>query len=297
MPHQSALGTRVLRTRRACTGESHQLAKENLKALKGHPQAIPSAATIAQQELEAHLLLALRDVSQMRDQGLPFYPFGHIIPKPHSLELTLLPHAIGSLAFGLVPRDLDDEIEGVAGLRVAPTRRGLSLRLLNTDGRLTDANILLRGTTLKQWSQALEWANDQYVDKKKRFHVHEHALTIPERKFLRQYRRLRAHPILASLILRRLNLLRDATWIDAWQSDSTIKIEWQEGPQLLEVGHLLLDPAVGLLDEGVDLREHERIKRHADLYSLRLKVPTPPENSIYTESNYPECTLLMRRTD
>ncbi|WP_211768806.1 hypothetical protein [Kutzneria sp. CA-103260] len=267
--------------------------------MSGSQQAIPPAATAAQQELEAHVLLALRDIRQLRNHDLPFYPFRYVTPKSHSLELSLLPHHLGSFAFGMAPRSHDNEIAGVPGLRVTSSRRGITLRLLSRDGHPTDANVLLKDVTPTQWSKAMSWTNDEYVGTTQDFFVHEPALTATESQYLRQYERLRAHPMLASLVLRRLHLLSAAGWIDVWTADSAIKIEWFEGPQLREVARRLIDPDVGLVAEGVSLRRyhHELINSDLEPYSLDFRGPAPQTGGTVSGRGYPEGALIMRRTD
>ncbi|WP_414943845.1 hypothetical protein [Amycolatopsis sp. cmx-11-32] len=277
-----------------CTGEPYQLVKTGLS---GSRQAIPAAATAAQQELEAHILLALRDIRQLRNHDLPFYPFRYATPKRQSLELSVLPHTLGAFIFGLAPRSKDYEIAGVPGLRVTSSRRGVTLRLLGNDGHPTEANVLIKGVTPKQWSKAMSWANDEYLETTKDFFVHEPVLTTAESRFMSRYRRLRAHPMLASRVLRRLHLLSTAHWIDAWTADSTVKIEWSGGPQLREVARRLIDPDVGLLGEEVRLRQRKLLDSDRELYSLDFQGPAPQADDAGGDRSYPEVTLVMRRID
>jgi hypothetical protein len=99
-----------------------------------------------------------------------------------------------------------------------------------------------------------------------------------------QYRGLRAHPLLASRMLRRLHLLSAARWIDAWTADSAVKIEWAEGPELSQVARSLIDPVVGLLDDGVLLRQRDRVDSNQEIYY-----------SIDFQSS--EASLILRRLD
>lgn len=84
MPHTSAANTRALRARRACTGEPDQIASSNMKGSGDDgQQVIPAAATAAQQELDAHVLLALHEMGKF---FTAIGPSTHFAISPRSLN-------------------------------------------------------------------------------------------------------------------------------------------------------------------------------------------------------------------
>lgn len=268
MPHTN----RLSRLRMTYTGEPYRLALHNINTVIGS-SPIPEAANYAQRELEACVLLALREARQYCDQSKPGYPFSYVAPKPNTLEVKLQDHALHSLAYSLAPVRASQQILGVPGLRATYDSRGVTLHLLNEHGRLTPGSILLKGVTKDQWTEAMIWTREQSTDSRaaQRFLAHEPTLTVVERRALRRGR-TPVNPRLASLLLRRLNILRSACWIDTWTSSSVVKIEWCDGPPLDETARLLARADLGILESGISLREYDQLISQHEIHSLNFEV-------------------------
>ncbi|MFE0022957.1 hypothetical protein [Amycolatopsis sp. NPDC059021] len=264
---------RSTRLRMRYTGEVYRMALDGVRKLGNGDRLIPAPTSVAQQELEALVLLGLRDARRARNVQLPFYPFDHIIPKLDSLELLPVPHMLGPLAFALAPRPYDDPTSGfggIPGLRVSPGDSGMVVSLLDQNGPVPGARVLLRKVTPKQWSSALAWADDQYGSPSTSL-VHDSSLSQAEGNFLRHYGLVRVRPALASLMLRRLHVLSDAQWIDVWTADGSYKIEWADGPALAQVALQLIEPQAGLLGTDAVLRDHDRIRAGHEPYALDFR--------------------------
>jgi hypothetical protein len=121
---------------------------------------LPHAATPAQQELEACVLAAAsRAVNHLllrppADLSRPARIFRMVRSLPDDLVIHLEPLALAPLLAELLPKTVNDDIQGVPGLRVKPHRRHLELHLIDTD---TTAMVLLATTSHRQWTAALAY--------------------------------------------------------------------------------------------------------------------------------------------
>jgi hypothetical protein len=79
-------------------------------------------------------------------------------------------------------------------------------------------------------------------------------------------------------------VLHAARWINAWTADSEVKIQWADGPELSQVARVLIDRLVGLVDDGVLLRQRHRVDSNQEIYY-----------SLDFQSS--EASLILRRLD
>jgi hypothetical protein len=266
MPHATSAISRAITARVHFTGEPRRLARHHIGRLNPAPSMndvrlkvlLPEASAPAQQDLEARLLMAASGACRSLYGRHPFtYPFRYICPKTDGLDVVPLPQALAEFAFEFLPRQYDDgEIGGVPGLRAFASRRGIILRTLGPSGRLTGAQVLLKGVSRRSWREAVATANAQPLDGPATMSfAHERDLTHAEHQFMRRYQVVNGPIALASAMLRRLHILRSACWIHVWTADRAFKVEWCHGPDLRETSRLLIRPPAGIRDPQTTLQE------------------------------------------
>lgn len=256
---------RLLRHRRVATGESHQEAVSALQRTvaglspanweKGagwlvpparetveyldvlREAALPAATHFAQAELEAGILEAASDsinhlhnrptASLLRQARV----IAAVSPLPEKLMLHVVPHALGPLITELIPTRFDDapgtdEVHGVPGLRYAIGRRHVRLYLVDHP-KTTRVDLL--NVTRTQWKAALAYRAAFRRDPVGACLAarHPHSLAPEENMHLAHYRRVYGPAELASAVLRRIGLFREALWLKVWpDGPDHLHVEW-----------------------------------------------------------------------
>jgi hypothetical protein len=231
--------------------------------LRGRPRAVPAdlcrlllpdAATHAQRELEAGLLLAVSQAAgplALRppvDVSRPAHALWSVEPEQaprHTITLHVHDHALGPLLLGLLPRLARDRVEGLPGLRYRHHARCAELWLVGTDARA-----VLAGVSRRSWDAAVTLAEDLLAQRGVRprwlWQRRPDRLSAEECAQIDEHGRVPGPVRLGSAMLRRGALFRSAAWVTAWASDDTWLVEWPGGPSLPEAVTALLHPIVGL---------------------------------------------------
>lgn len=294
MPRTTSVITRAVTLRKTYTGEPLRVARSNINelntALTTRHRPVPAAITPEQRDLEASVLLAVGEASRQLSGGasrepsgprVSTYPFRYLTPMPDHLEVVPLAHALGPLAFGLVPRRNGPEIEGIPGLRAVPGRRGVTLILLDVSGHPIGARVLLKGVRREAWADAVAWADDQYLARQaRRSFAHEPTLTSAEHRFILDHARFAAHPMLASAMLRRLHILSSACWVHVWTAHSDLKIEWCHGPWPRDIALLLADSHAGILGPEITMRRADQLDNDREFYAVTFQGPPLPDHCV-----------------
>ncbi|HEX7301323.1 hypothetical protein [Lentzea sp.] len=218
---------RLADLRRAYTGENLSQAVPAVRA----GDLLPGAATEAQRQLEAKVLVAACTAASV----LQLMPPASIVRPTHvvrtaepgeTLRLHLHERALGPLLFELLPRTEGGFGTGVAGLRHQQHRRSAEL----TTG---DAAIVLAGVDEKAWDLGMRyvrWMHEfrgvEYVDGGGNDEEINEAAT-------------------GSALLRRVHLWHDASWVRALPLDGAWFVEWAGGPAEEEIRDRLGHPDFG----------------------------------------------------
>lgn len=224
--------------RRAYTGENLSQAVPAVR--DGEP--LPDAATEAQQQLEAKVLLAGCTAASM----LQLMPPASIVRPAHAfrtvepgetLRLHLGARALGPLLFELLPRTEAGYGMGVAGLTHRQYRRSAEL----TTG---DAGVVLAGVDEQAWdlgTRYVRWMHEfrgvEYTD------GGGNDDEIPE-------------AATGSALLRRVHLWHDASWLRALPMGTGWFVEWPGGPGEDEIRAKLAHPRFGTA-RAITLRRTE----------------------------------------
>ncbi|ANZ38645.1 hypothetical protein BBK82_23865 [Lentzea guizhouensis] len=213
--------------RRTYTGENLSQAVPAVR--DGEP--LPDAATEAQQQLEAKVLLAActaASVVQLMPPAsitTPTHVFRTVEPGD-VVKLHLAPRALGPLLFELLPRTEGGYGMGVAGLTHRQHRRSAEL----TAG---DASVVLIGVDQDAWDQGM-----RYV------------------RWMHEFRGVEytdgggvedevAKAATGSALLRRVHLWHDACWLRALPLGNGWFVEWPGGPSESDIRAKLADPRFG----------------------------------------------------
>lgn len=224
--------------RRTYTGENLSQAVPAVRA----GELLPDAATAAQQQLEAKVLVAGCTAASM----LQLMPPASIIRPAHAFKTvepgeTLKPHlndrALGPLLFELLPRTEAGHGMGVAGLRHQQYRRSAEL----TTGA---AGVVLVGVDEHAWDLGMRyvrWMHEfrgvEYTDGGGNDEDTAEAAT-------------------GSALLRRVHLWHDASWLRALPMGTAWFVEWPGGPAEDEIREKLAHPECGTSRE-ITLRRTE----------------------------------------
>jgi hypothetical protein len=253
---RSSLTDQLADLRRACTGENLSQAVPAVRALDvssdvltaalRDPSApfvglLPSAASEAQRQLEARLLMAACAASSY----LQFRPPASIVRpapvftavEPESMRLHLAEGALGPLLYEVLPRTEEGYPMGVAGLTHEQHRRSVSLRV-------GDASVVLAGVDEAAWAVGMRWVRWMVDFRGLTTVMGEGGVTEPVQL-----------AATGSELLRRIGLFAQASWtrvlpFDPWW------FEWAGGPSWPSVHDALRHPLFGTAAE-VQLRRQD----------------------------------------
>lgn len=241
------------------TGETHQQALQAVRDLRLsiRHQLIPSANDLTQRALETVVLLALRDTHMEYDeyQAVPESPelthrvIQRVRPVPENLVVEVVPFAASRFMAAFVPKVTEDGSWscGVPGIRMYRSAEGVTLRLLDADGGMTSANVLLRGVHNRAWRQFCRRVDedaDVMADPRR------HSGAKPDRREADAIASHRSHLTAVSLgssLLRRFGLVRDSFYVDTWEMGGVLNVEIHRGPTPFSVFQALQHPLAGMI--------------------------------------------------
>ncbi|MEV8609469.1 hypothetical protein AB0383_16310 [Amycolatopsis sp. NPDC051373] len=216
--------------------------------------ALPDAATNAQIELESGVLDAVtRAVNHLHthpEGGLtrPAVVLQSVTPLRDRLQIRVDPIAVAPLLYEILPSEFEGEVSGVKGLRVRLHRRSMELFLID----FPDAVVELVGTARQAWHAAEAYRavrnRDELATDVRLYRAAPDTLTQVETQALDSYGRAFGPAEVASGLLRRIALLRDALWIRTWPTGCAhFNVEWPgDNPRRSEAALALADPLFGL---------------------------------------------------
>jgi hypothetical protein len=215
---------------------------------------LPDAADVGQQELEAAVFVALGQAWRYLREH-PRWALAEVIPlcrmvRPGSgsLAIHVDGRVLAPLLAELLPCVNDVSYRGVAGLRFSVNRRHIQLYL--GDSRPT-SNVQLSNVSFRQVSAAVSFAS---VVTGYDFGVNfDHPLSEWESAAIRLGRVTGAVDA-ASSLLRRVNLLRDASQLSVcMHNPAVVRVGWHGGRSPASVASLLAHPMIGLSSGSVEL--------------------------------------------
>jgi hypothetical protein len=213
--------------RRAYTGENLSQAVPAVR----DGRLLPDAATAAQRQLEARVLLAGCTAASM----LQLMPPASIVRPAHAfravepgetLKLHLTERALGPLLFELLPRTEGGYGLGVAGLEHRQYRRSAEL----TTGA---AGVVLLGVDEHAWDLGVRYV--RWMHEFRGIEYTDGGGTDEEI----------AEAATGSALLRRVHLWHDASWLRALPMGTGWFVEWPGGPQENEIREKLAHPDFG----------------------------------------------------
>ena len=250
--------------RRHYTGESVQQARRAIDNLEPGTAPIPEAASPAQQDLEARVLMGLLEFRNSYTR----YPLGitSVHPQPDGIALRVESmERAAEILFNLLPTYVsEDEVHGVPGLRI--TRRGRTAIELSVLGEA--ARVRLTGLPARLWRDAVtrmlaEWTDPD--DLLLRWRASPKAWTDAERRHRAQWddpanhvtHLLRQGLWLGSGLLRRaalLHTLSNTFFVDGYRGATSGKMRLvlrsshvrAQGPGPHHIIAALTDPTFGL---------------------------------------------------
>ncbi|WP_405388198.1 hypothetical protein OG596_09685 [Streptomyces sp. NBC_01102] len=156
----SALDQSLYSLRRRYTGETAQQARQAVDNLKRGEPAIPEAASPAQRDLEARVLLSLLEFRSVYTR----FPLGikSVHPEPHSIGLAVESEERATeILFNLLPSYASgNEVQGVPGLRITRRdRTAIELQVLGKPARLR-----LMGLPARLWRSAEASTLTKWID-------------------------------------------------------------------------------------------------------------------------------------
>jgi hypothetical protein len=263
MPHTSSAITSATRLRQRYTGEPHRIARQAITELDDPNRLVPAAVSVAQRRLETALLVKVRDAAP--SLSTPYHGhqvFQMVSPMPYGLTIELVDDAVVRYIRALLPsHEPDDRWYGVPGIRFVPEKNHLRVHLLSRAGDLTDACVILRNITARQWPDIWAKVTDfdypeeeyGYIDP-----VRAQSLSLGEQACQEKYWQYIGPIGLGSAMLRRCGLFMPAYALDVWTGDggTVLSVEIEEGPSVYEVVAALRHPTAGLIDGqfAVDIR-------------------------------------------
>ncbi|MEU6154920.1 hypothetical protein ABZ816_33530 [Actinosynnema sp. NPDC047251] len=235
---------------------------------------IAEAHSVHQRILETSLLLAIHEA----DVPIPADPFRFhqvfrlVSPRRQRLvvelaEAVVLPFLRALLA----PVHPNPTGDGVPGLRLTPGQNGITLRLLDASGDLTDAEVEIKNVPVPRWNDlwteirrsAPQRPVDPFLDRTPQ-------LSRGERAGLAHHRRVCGPVGLGSAMLRRIGLLSGADGVDVWAGlgKTQIHVEIHNGPSVSSVVEALRDPIAGVCGESTVF--DERDGKYAHVQDIRV---------------------------
>jgi hypothetical protein len=247
------------------------------------------AKELGQQELESGILAAAsRAVNYLHlrppaDLGRPARIFRMVRPKSDELVVHLHPGVLGPLLAEMLPRVVDGDLVGIAGLRAIVHRRHVELYLLDNE----QAKVLLSAVAFRQWAAALAFVEKVVPPMRELRWLGNtpRPLAEAEQSVLATRHRAPGPAHLNSALLRRAGVFRDARWWSAWTHGcDTTKVEWPSQPSVEKVAALLLHPLYGLPGGRQQLR-------HFDQHSLSIVDNDTPRCPLHPAAGHAELVL------
>ncbi|WP_148309558.1 hypothetical protein [Kutzneria albida] len=195
---------------------------------------IPAASSPAQLHLEASVLDALSRAAITQPQVV-------WMVRPRTNEIALHPHheALAALLRELLPREADDGLHGIAGLRARVHRRHVELYLLDS---VPTATVLLPAVSYRRWSTAL----DKFEPATNLLRWMGNDPT-PLRPVELELTHPKPHAAAASAILRRIGLFPTPPEVTtSADHPGVLALDWHDGPSTARVALDLLDDIAGL---------------------------------------------------
>jgi hypothetical protein len=215
---------------------------------------LPDAREEPQRAFEAHILRAIARATVHLDHpaaiagawlaGRGGRVLWMVRPQPKALTLHVRALALGPLLCELLPRiTCEGDLVGVPGLRAVLHRRCVELYVLDTQTRVTLANVSYR-----KWVSALAFV-EALDDKNPLCWLGNDPTPLhPEEAEVqaRSASGMKAD-LLSSMLLRRYNLFSTASRQSVRQlSDNELDFRWQEPPSPTTVAAMLTNPIAGL---------------------------------------------------
>ncbi|GAA3436956.1 hypothetical protein [Kutzneria kofuensis] len=211
---------------------------------------LADATDAVQQQLEAGILFALGQIAPYHwpeTEVVAPMPVCRIVRPVRGAGETILHLNAGILApmmAVLVPRVVNGQVHGLAGLRATLHRRHVQLHL--ADGGST-STVALSGKSFRQWAAALAFA--EQVIGPEQPPVLDGRLTTAELDVIRAGR-VPGPVALASALLRRLRVLGDTFWLTVrTDGPDGIRVDWAGGSSAAQVAAALVHPLTGLAGE------------------------------------------------
>lgn len=201
---------------------------------------VPSAPSRAQAELEAAVLSAVtRTMAGMRRRARALRPtllVRRVRVDGGPLALEVPAAAVGDLLAEVLPAVVGDQLIGIAGVRPAPGREHLDLRVL--DGR---AAVRLLGVTRSRWREVAGQlaGNGEPVWRDARHERHDRERAEPDDRL--------PVPVLSG-VLRRLPLLSGAAWLTTVVRPDSAELYWRGGPRGEVIAAILADSCCRIPD-------------------------------------------------
>lgn len=214
----------------------------------------PDAVNMAQQELEAALLLAAsRAVNHLHryppaSLRRPAPVFRSISPGTgcSATEVAMAERALGPLLTELWPHVVEaEEVHGVPGLRFQRNRRCVELSLAQCD---EPASVIIRNVDDRTWKAALAYVDAYFGVTPGRIDCRAQAqprLTRDEVRDLRAFRRV-YYPATGSALFRRHLALDRPYWFQVYTGDGAWKAERPSDVESSADALVFLDPVFGL---------------------------------------------------
>ncbi|GAA1937335.1 hypothetical protein [Amycolatopsis minnesotensis] len=253
---------------------------------------LPAAVHRAQQELESAVFHALLEGMGLLETHpvARDYRLGHLVddvrPHPDELRLRLHPVVLGPLLAGLLPIVSPDDpadLSGTAGTRVRWDDQGyVELWLVDSSPR---ARVVFTGISVNAWKAAQAYLDAGQSPALMLADAHPSGLAPAEAEALARRPRVFGPSSLASGLLRRIGVFRDAWWVkSSVRGTESLVVEWPDAPSRLNVLKKLSHRAVQLTP-GRFRPYPDHSGHNIELYDLDDSVPVP---------NDPGSKLLLR---
>lgn len=214
---------------------------------------LPDASGRPQQELEAGIVeaasRALNDLHEFPPVSIcrPARFFRAAIPAADCLTLILEPNVLGPLLTALVPHEVEDEVQGVVGLRYRLYRRHLELYLVDHP---TSTKVVFAASDRAELKAGLTYTDAMFASTASCQRVDQRfpdRLSRSEQLDLSRFDRAFGPVQFTSGLLRRIAVLREGLWIRTWTHGcNSLQVEWAgESPTPADAALKLTDPITG----------------------------------------------------
>jgi hypothetical protein len=236
---------------------------------------LPDAVGLRQRELETALLLAIGRVNAYRGPGHGWPQRARcraVHPTADRLVLPLPPLALAPALAELVPYERDGHFAGLAGLRFRLTRRQVELCLVDAE---PGALVVVPNTSAQQFAAASAFA--AAVTGAPPLADGPHPPSELEQLAI-ALGRTTGPVALASPLIRRFGLLREADWVSIEAAGpNCLRVDWAGGPTPGHVATMLTHPIAGLPSD-------------------RFAVTTNPDGAVTLACTGLGGTLVLRRS-